>query len=104
MHGRCSVSSAEIFQSDARGAAPDAIDAGSNAGRDLPAGNVGALMMRTEAIDGLAEARMVLDESMQRVETPELVGGVLRFAHAKRDKVAVRVPAGGWAVPMYLYN
>lgn len=72
MHGRCSVSSAEIFQSDARGAAPDAIDAGSNAGRDLSAGNVGALMMRTEAIDGLAEARMVLDESMQRVETPEL--------------------------------
>ena len=31
--------------------------------------------MRTEAIDGLAKARMVLDESMQRVETSELVGG-----------------------------
>ena len=50
------------------------IDVGSYAGRELPANNIVSLMIRTETMQVYDEAGTVLDESLQQLEAPELVG------------------------------
>lgn len=50
------------------------IDVGSYAGRKLPANNIVSLMIRRETMQVYNEAGTVLDESLQQLEAPELVG------------------------------
>ena len=50
------------------------IDMGAYAGRELPAGNIMSLMIRTETMHELDEAIPMLEEAMRQLETPELDG------------------------------
>ena len=50
------------------------LDVGAYAGRELPAGNIMSLMIRTETMQELDEAIPLLEESMRQLETPELDG------------------------------